>query len=412
MGISRTSISHSQRVALRQHYQTTDPKPSHADLILWFKFRFDHDISQSMVSRSLSDDWAHLDVCKNSVSEYRKRNCQWPWLETSLTYWLQSKEDGSRKVSHDLIGRKARQLWEQSEKSEGLTMPKFSVGWIVKFRHRHEIRLQQIAEQRNKQKIRKLASQEQLATFLPHSGASTTSVLRSAFVNSQTDTLVTLSFSSDHLIHLIQHNVLRALMSNKSVVHRAVLRSEASGCVTPIKQFPTTLCHGFNIINPLPNQHIPNSLYPTQLQMSCAHTDWINMFPFPKFRDNLIRKGVDFVPEDLCQDLFGDIFPDYTSKATSRTDEFTACMLGSSSIQPISTSELSYGIEDLEDPDDYSAGRKCLINWGEPCRVENWEVTPGFLRKWGWTLEGCEDLIQASNYWRALRDEKPLTQYP
>jgi hypothetical protein len=35
-------------------------------------------------------------------------------------------------------------------------------------------------------------------------------------------------------------------------------------------------------------------------------------------------------------------------------------------------------------------------------------VTPGFVRKWGWVLEGFQDLMLASNQWRAARGEVPL----
>jgi hypothetical protein len=37
-----------------------------------------------------------------------------------------------------------------------------------------------------------------------------------------------------------------------------------------------------------------------------------------------------------------------------------------------------------------------------------WEVTEGFLRKWGFLLEGCDELIESTNRWRALRGEERL----
>ena len=49
-----------------------------------------------------------------------------------------------------------------------------------------------------------------------------------------------------------------------------------------------------------------------------------------------------------------------------------------------------------------------MIVWSEAWDPRSWEVTQGFVRKWGWLLGGCGDLIEASNWWRARRDEPPL----
>ncbi|EXJ90278.1 hypothetical protein A1O1_03377 [Capronia coronata CBS 617.96] len=50
--------------------------------------------------------------------------------------------------------------------------------------------------------------------------------------------------------------------------------------------------------------NIPESLYPTPLQLSIAHHDWIDRFPFPRMRDNMIAliDVVDF--KDLLFDFF------------------------------------------------------------------------------------------------------------
>ncbi|KAH9203122.1 hypothetical protein DL95DRAFT_399663, partial [Leptodontidium sp. 2 PMI_412] len=180
-------------------------------------------------------------------------------------------------------------------------------------------------------------------------------------------------------VHLIQYNAYRGLMSNKSLLHSATLMFGAPRISMPIEQSPTRLCGGFTVIHPAVDQQIPNTLYPTPLQMNCAHTDWINMFPFPRFRDNLIKRGVDFVPERICRDLFGDIFSE------------NATLPLSDDAQKADGCEVSLALERIdkghvEEEDDYTAGHKCLIVWGDPLRVENWEVTPGFLRNWGWAI--------------------------
>ena len=49
-----------------------------------------------------------------------------------------------------------------------------------------------------------------------------------------------------------------------------------------------------------------------------------------------------------------------------------------------------------------------VLVWADPWDASNWELTEGFLRKWGWTLRGATDLIDASNKWREKRGEDRL----
>ncbi|KAF7883592.1 uncharacterized protein EAF02_005512 [Botrytis sinoallii] len=424
MADSRTPISHSQRVALRRYYQTTTPKPSQSELKAWFQSRFGYNISQSIVSRSLSNSFAYLDVSNASDSEFRTRNCQWPWLETLLTDWLPEVEAGSGKVTHKTIGQKAKELRDQSDESRRLVTPKFSHGWVVKFRRRYEMRLQNSLKQDhtiltpdhpsggNSSSLPCGSSagtcNQSLISFSPQTEASTTtSLANNSSLATEMNISATPTISSDHFVHLVQHNSYRALMSNKDLIFASTLILKASPLTAPITQFATKICGGLTVVHPLDGILMPGSLYPTELQMTCAHTGVINMFPFPKFRNNLIQKGVNFVPEEICRDLFGDIFPDYVTP-TPDAHECTLQMRDVLAALP-SIEENDSSIDGSEDQDDYTAGRKCMINWGHPWNVESWEVTPGFVKKWSWAPEGCDDLIQASNKWRASRNERLIT---
>lgn len=417
MGSSRTAISHAQRVALRHYYRTTNPNPSHADLQLWFKSQFGHEISQSIVSRSLSDSFAYLDIVAPApqvVPKYRIRSSQWPWLDILLSEWLYAVEGQPGKVSSDDIKSKATQIWNASDESRGLIMPKFSAGWVAKFRKRNEMRRRLRPGQHHPS-----TTTARDTSSPPDSGsiqvstaptAQTKVTTEDVYINRTTpdsvsSTSTTLSFSSDHLIHLIQHNVFRALISNKSLLralsnfvavpHHAVSSDESA----------VRLSGSLTVVRPLSDHNMPSALYPTLLQMNCAHTGWIDMFPFPKFRDNLIKQGPKFVPEDMRQDLCGDLFPDYVGGIPSNNVINSEVL---STPPPASAAGAgSNGVDgDFEDPDDYTAGRTGLINWGDPWNIESWEVTPGFLKKWGWAFEGCDDLLRASNRWRASRNEE------
>lgn len=113
---------------------------------------------------------------------------------------------------------------------------------------------------------------------------------------------------------------------------------------------------------------LPVSLRPTQLQKTLSHHPWLDFFPLPKMRDNLIRAGETFDDEQLCLDLMG--FWDMTSA--------TSCS---------------------------------LLVWGEPADPRSWEVTEDFLRKWPWVVRGCPELMQSTNYWRSQRGETMLFRY-
>ena len=49
-----------------------------------------------------------------------------------------------------------------------------------------------------------------------------------------------------------------------------------------------------------------------------------------------------------------------------------------------------------------------VIVWSPPWHVSGWELSEGFLRKWGWSFKGFEDMLEATNKWRAMRGEDPL----
>lgn len=50
--------------------------------------------------------------------------------------------------------------------------------------------------------------------------------------------------------------------------------------------------------------HIPEALHPTPLQLTTLHQLWIDRFPFPKMRDNMISLNRIFHEEDFLEDLF------------------------------------------------------------------------------------------------------------
>lgn len=112
---------------------------------------------------------------------------------------------------------------------------------------------------------------------------------------------------------------------------------------------------------------VPPSLAPTSLQLRTRHHPWLDLFPLPILRDNILAASQFLTAEDE-QDLYNDVL------------------------------EVGGGRSEW-------AG---LVVWGEPSDPWSWEISLPFLRKWGWLLRGCPEIVQATNFWRSRRGEGPL----
>ncbi|KPM39354.1 hypothetical protein AK830_g7206 [Neonectria ditissima] len=108
----------------------------------------------------------------------------------------------------------------------------------------------------------------------------------------------------------------------------------------------------------------PPNLQPTALQRTVPHHPWIDLFPIPQMRDNILRVYGHLNLDELCDDLL-DVKPGLDGKPT-------------------------------------------LLVWGDPSDPSGWEASPDFLRKYGWMLWGCREIFQATNYWRQRRGEKTI----
>ncbi|OTA03371.1 hypothetical protein A9Z42_0038430 [Trichoderma parareesei] len=228
-----------------------------------------------------------------------------------------------------------------------------------------------------------------------------------------------LSFSycllSDHLLHLIHFNVLRGLSYNKRVVKPNAL-IECSGNASA--QLKRVLPHlpETTFSSPSPLLCLPESLAPTRLQQSCPHSNWIDVFPFPQMRDNLIRWENYFSHAEFLTDLLGNLISCMTAPPprTSRGSRLLRARAGRNAARQNGEEGHDCVGNDGDCMDDGGAGddapvdRRGFILWGEPFHKDSWEVTPGFLRKWSWAVEGCGELIESSNRWRTARGETPL----
>jgi hypothetical protein len=124
----------------------------------------------------------------------------------------------------------------------------------------------------------------------------------------------------------------------------------------------------------LSSQVLPTDLCPTTLQNTVTHHSWLDLFPIPGFRDNILQ-GISTgeldetqLSEELCCELLN---LDATSTAN-------------------------------------------LVIWGEAWDASSWECSPEFFQRWGHLLKGCPQVLDATNHWRRKRGEMiiefPLSQ--
>ncbi|ODM22436.1 hypothetical protein SI65_00024 [Aspergillus cristatus] len=161
---------------------------------------------------------------------------------------------------------------------------------------------------------------------------------------------------ADHLLTLVRGNIFRALFHNLSVLglSKEWMNEDA---LSPLASDSQS-----HLVRDL--AMLPVSLQPTVLQRSVEHHPWLDLFPLPRMRDNMIELGDALDEYQLCEDLMG-------FWNTHQNDSM-------------------------------------LVVWGDPWDPRNWEVTEQFLRKWSWLIKGCPELIWSTNYWRHQRGEKRI----
>lgn len=153
---------------------------------------------------------------------------------------------------------------------------------------------------------------------------------------------------------MIQFNVYRATWMNLALVTPAAVKSDEY--LSRIDINPEAL-----------PPSMPPSLTPTALQRQIRHPAYIDAAPHPALRDNLIMASGTYDEDALCLDLLGGLFYSH-----------------------------------------HQAENEGLMVWTDPFNVAGWEMTEGFVRKWGFLLKGCQEMFDATNYWRRMRQEDPL----
>lgn len=164
----------------------------------------------------------------------------------------------------------------------------------------------------------------------------------------------------DLLLTLTKFNVFRALLDNTKTLGFTLEWVEGDDAISPFYQ--TGYSNNSNSLGTFSD--CPSHLQPTPLQKVINHHPWIDLFPVPRLRDNILARG----------DLFDDGL-------------------------------LCFDIVELCGGQNEQSG---LFVWGDPWNLRSWEVGEGFFRNWSWVVEGCWELCASTNYWRAKRGQGKL----
>lgn len=165
-----------------------------------------------------------------------------------------------------------------------------------------------------------------------------------------------------HLPLLLKYNVTNGLARNADILGVTAQYYDWYGISPLNKQGP--------LLGSEAAAQWPACLRPTDLQSSIEHHPWLDLFPWPKVRNNMLQAFQRCEPIDYEDELCHDV-----------------CEYNHLDRRPI------------------------LIVWGPSEDYRNWEVDPIFLEKWGWLLSGCYEVFETTNYWRVIRGEKPLSSH-
>ncbi|RSL68640.1 hypothetical protein CEP54_002741 [Fusarium duplospermum] len=206
------------------------------------------------------------------------------------------------------------------------------------------------------------------------------------------------------LLHVIAFNVSRAILTNYFIL--SVIPLETTRFCS--------VCRVFTLPSPGAEVEVtlPVSLMPTPLQERIPHPGWVDLFPSPRLRDNLILALQEYdIDEDAFMiDLVGEAFDSLC--LTSDEDEDQPAVAGSEDSDPKRQPAPVVGESDSLITANLAnswIGESGIISWSDPWDTDGWEVTESFAKKWGFLLIGCDDVVNAANKWRESRGENPLS---
>ncbi|KAH7141106.1 hypothetical protein EDB81DRAFT_948784 [Dactylonectria macrodidyma] len=220
------------------------------------------------------------------------------------------------------------------------------------------------------------------------------------------------------LLHVISLNVSRAVMTNYVIISSIPLLTSRFCAFPRVFTLPSPedmllwSASGAGV-----NFTLPPALMPTQIQQQIPHHGWVDLFPYPRLRDNLILAlQADRLDEDaFMMDLVGEALGSLCGTGEVAGEEVTRLdpsdpkeMHSGSELDPTSIDSGEKAATDDPKQKETWSGDPGLVSWSDPWDINGWEITEAFAEKWAFLLQGCGDVLVATNVWRDIRGEDPL----
>lgn len=202
--------------------------------------------------------------------------------------------------------------------------------------------------------------------------------------------------SDQHLLPLVQFNVFRGMLQNLALLGVDLATICADDTLSPFcpaspSSRPNAAATGV----------LPPCLRPSPLQLSTIHHPWIDFLPSAKMRDNVIIRA-SLPSSSSPSSLHTDTTAPKTNPDPNSTDNPEAEADGEEwDDEPLCSDIVGLCSE-------AASASTGLVCWGEPWDFRGWEVTGAFAAKWGWVVRECDELLEATNYWRGRRGEARL----
>ena len=137
----RLAISDAERRKIRRRAASHPGKQQ--ELAEWFEQETGRRLAQGKISEILSSKYQHLDNDKRkdgALDSQRQSVADHPDLEGALFEWQQKIQKKKGIVTGHVLKAKAHDIWVALPQKKDLEEPKWSTGWLDRFKKRHNIK--------------------------------------------------------------------------------------------------------------------------------------------------------------------------------------------------------------------------------------------------------------------------------
>jgi hypothetical protein len=138
----RRAITDLERRNIRRRRDTTGE--TQKELITWFAAQpSGRPLTQGQISTVLSPTYAYLDTDSRKASQLsskRRFKGDYPDLEDALFHWQQQMQKKKAIITGDVLKAQAHQIWNRFPQYNEEEEPKWSNGWLDRFKKRYNIK--------------------------------------------------------------------------------------------------------------------------------------------------------------------------------------------------------------------------------------------------------------------------------